>query len=85
VFSDAFTNEFANQVAGIVLKKLERITAPAVAPRYLTVRQAAEYIGHTKPSFEYLMSKDLFPIIKKDRLVLIDREDLDKFMLRHKA
>jgi excisionase family DNA binding protein len=85
VFSETFMSEFANQIAGIVLKKLERITAPAVTPRYLTIRQAAEYIGHSKSSFEYLISKDLFPIIKKDRLVLIDREDLDRFMLQHKV
>jgi excisionase family DNA binding protein len=85
MFTDEFMIQFANQIANIVLSRLNRIITPAVAPRYLTVKQAAEYISHTKHSFEYLMSKNLFPVIKKDRLVLIDREDLDKFMLRHKS
>ena len=85
MFSEDFMNQFAMQIANIVLNKVSRIVTPTIAPRYLTVKQAAAYISHTKSSFEYLMSKDLFPIIKKDRLVLIDREDLDKFMLRHKG
>lgn len=44
-----------------------------------------QYIGQTKKSFEYLISKNLFPVIRRDRLVLIDKEDLDKFMANHKC
>src|SRR5215472_8322219 len=50
---------------------------------YLTVRQAADYIGRSK-SFEYLMSKKMFPVIRRDRLVLIDKNDLDCFMTEQK-
>ena len=85
MFTEDFLDELAAKIAAIVISKLGRVIKPSVAPRYLTVKQAAEYISHTKASFEYLMSKNLFPVIRHDRLVLIDREDLDKFMLRHKT
>jgi excisionase family DNA binding protein len=85
MFTEDYMRQFANQIADNVLTKLNRIIKPSVAQRYLTVQQAADYIGHSKSSFEYLMTKNLFPIIREDRLVLIDREDLDKFMLRHKT
>ena len=84
MFTDDYTRQLANQIADIVMMRLNRVIQPAVAQRYLTVKQAAEYIGHTKASFAYLMSKDLFPVIREDRLVLLDRDDLDKFMAKHK-
>jgi excisionase family DNA binding protein len=55
-----------------------------IQPRYLTVQQAAEYVGRSKKSFEYLMSKKMFPVIRRDRLVLIDKNDLDRFMAEQK-
>jgi len=85
MFTDEYMRQFAHQIADIVLARINRIIQPSAPQRYFTVRQAAEYIGHTKASFEYLMSKDLFPVIREDRLVLIDRDDLDKFMLNHKG
>ena len=49
------------------------------------MQQAADYIGHTKKSFEYLMSKKLFPVVREDRLVVIDKDDIDWWMSRHKS
>jgi excisionase family DNA binding protein len=82
-FIDAIAREFADQCAKVLLARMPKPNV--IQPRYLTVQQAAEYIGHSKKSFEYLMSKALFPVIRHDRLVLIDREDLDKWMTRHKS
>jgi hypothetical protein len=82
-FMSAFAREFAEKCVNVLLTRLPKPNV--VQPRYLTVDQAAAYISHTKKSFEYLMTKDLFPVIRKDRLVLIDREDLDRFMTRHKG
>jgi hypothetical protein len=48
----------------------------------MTMKTAAKYIDHTDRSFEYLMSKDLFPVVRRDRLVLLDREDIDN-VLKH--
>ena len=82
-FMSAFAQEFAEKCVNVLLARLPKPNL--VQPRYLTVDQAAVYISHTKRSFEYLISKNLFPVIRRDRLVLIDREDLDKFMTRHKG
>lgn len=82
-FMSGFAQEFAEKCVNVLLARLPKPNV--VQPRYLTVDQAAVYISHTKRSFEYLISKNLFPVIRRDRLILIDREDLDKFMTRHKA
>jgi excisionase family DNA binding protein len=79
----AFAQEFAEKCVNFLLARLPKPNV--IQPRYLTVDQAAVYISHTKRSFEYLISKNLFPVIRRDRLILIDREYLDKFMTRHKA
>jgi excisionase family DNA binding protein len=79
----AFAKSFADHCAEVVLARLPKPTV--VQPRYLTVQQAADYISHSKKSFQYLMSKKMFPVIRRDRLVLIDKEDLDKFMTMQKC
>jgi len=79
----AFAHEFAEKCVNVLLARLPKPNV--VHPRYLTVEQAAVYISHTKKSFEYLMSKKMFPVIRRDRLVLIDKTDLDAFMARQKV
>jgi excisionase family DNA binding protein len=81
-FMSAVAREFAEKCVNVLLARLPKPNV--LQPRYLTVEQAAVYISHTKRSFEYLISKNLFPVIRRDRLILIDREDLDKFMIQHK-
>jgi excisionase family DNA binding protein len=82
-FMSAFVEEFAQKCVSVLLARLPRPNV--IQPRYLTVQQAADYIGRSKKSFEYLMSKRMFPVIRRDRLVLIDRNDLDAFMARQKV
>ena len=82
MFEKQFVQEVAAEVAALVIAKIQPMKA---APRYMTVAQAAEYIGHTKRSFEYLMTKNLFPVICHDRLVSIDRLDFDQFMMNSKT
>lgn len=82
-FMSAFAQEFAEKCVNVLLARIPRPNV--VQPRYFTVEQAAFYISHTKRSFEYLIRKNLFPVIRRDRLILIDREDLDKFMTQHKG
>jgi len=81
-FISAFAQEFAEKCADVLLARLPKPSV--IQPRYLTVQQAADYIGRSKKSFEYLMSKKMFPVIRRDRLVLIDKNDLDAFMARQK-
>jgi excisionase family DNA binding protein len=82
-FMSAFAKEFAEKCANVLLARLPKPNV--IQPRYLTVQQAADYIGRSKKSFEYLMSKRMFPVIRRDRLVLIDKNDLDAFMARQKV
>ncbi len=83
-FMSAFAQEFAEKCVNVLLARLPKPNV--VQPRYLTVDQAAVlHFPHEARSFEYLISKNLFPVIRRDRLILIDREDLDKFMTRHKG
>jgi hypothetical protein len=82
-FMCAFAHEFAEKCVNVLLARLPKPNV--VQPRYLTVEQAAVYISHTKKSFEYLMSKKMFPVIRRDRLVLIDKNDLDAFIARQKC
>jgi excisionase family DNA binding protein len=82
-FITGLAHQIAEQSVVLLLARLPKPTV--IQPRYMTVEQAAQYIGHTKKSFEYLLSKCLFPVIRHDRLVLIDRDDLDKWMARHKC
>ena len=82
-FMSAFVEEFAQKCVKVLLARLPRPNV--IQPRYLTVQQAADYIGRSKKSFEYLMSKKMFPVIRRDRLVLVDKNDLDAFMARQKV
>ena len=81
-----FDQETMNQLASaLAAKVLSSLPKPGVQQRYFTVEQAASYVGKSKKSFEYIMSKNLFPIIREDRHVWIDREELDLFMANHRT
>ncbi len=82
-FVAALAQQIAERCVTVLLAKLPRPNV--IQQRYLTVEQAAAYIGHTKKSFEYLMTKNLFPVVRYERLVEIDREDIDRWMAQHKC
>jgi excisionase family DNA binding protein len=76
MFSDAFWAEMEGRISDAIVKKIDaRIGSPW--PRWMTIKTAAQYIDHSQRSVEYLLSKNLFPVVRRDRLVLIDREDID--------
>jgi len=77
MFSGEFVEDLATKISDNVLKRIESRLAPAWT-RWMTIKTAAKYIDHSQRSFEYLLSKNLFPVVWCDRLVLIDREDLDR-------
>lgn len=57
---------------------------PTIWPRWMTMKTAARYIDHSERSFEYLMTKDLFPVVRRDRLILLDRDDIDTVLRKLK-
>jgi len=49
-------------------------------PRWMNMETAARYMGITKEALRHMMTKKLFPVIRRDRLVMFDREDIDRAM-----
>jgi len=71
----------------------DRITAglavverPAIAPRYLRLKDAAEYIGLGTKMLRQLISSKELPFIQlgPNSPFIVDRIDLDRFMERKK-
>jgi hypothetical protein len=83
MFSDDFIANLVTDIGDYVFKKVESRLAPSW-PRWMTIKTAAKYIDHSPRSFEYLLSKNLFPVVRRDRLVLIDRDDLDRVLVQLK-
>lgn len=48
--------------------------------RLLTVKQAAQYINRTESAMRQILAKRIIPVIRFDRLIRIDRADLDRFI-----
>ena len=51
-----------------------------VAPRLLTVDQAAEYLGRTKTAVQHMISQRKIPVVKSDRRCFVDVRDLDRWI-----
>jgi excisionase family DNA binding protein len=51
-----------------------------VAPRLLTVEQAAGYLGRSKEAVEHMVANAKFPTVRIDRRVFIDVHDLDRLI-----
>ena len=83
MFTEEFWDKLTQRVGDYVLRKIDSRLAPTW-PRYMTIATAAKYLDRSPRSFEYLLAKDLFPVIKRDRLVLLDRDDIDAVMAKLK-
>jgi len=83
MLSKDFVDELVQLLGDHVLKQIEGRLAPAW-PKWMTIKTAAKYIDHSERSVEYLLSKNLFPVVRRDRLVLIDRDDLDRVFTKLK-
>ncbi len=50
------------------------------SPRLLTVKQTAEYLGRTVSAIRQLIYKRKLPVIRIDRAIRIDVQDLDRLI-----
>ena len=57
-----------------------RTRGPRVAPRLLTVEEAGVYIGRTKIAIQQMVAKQQLPVVRHDRRVFLDRNDLDAWI-----
>jgi excisionase family DNA binding protein len=77
---DRLLELLAEKLAG----KLTQEPRP-LCPRLLTVEQAAVYLGWTSEATLHLASAGRIPTVRADRLVFLDRLDLDKWIEDHKT
>ena len=77
--------QFADLVASKLPTALQKNHAPALAPRLLSVDQAAVYIGRTKDAVQYLIAVGKLPAVRADRRVFLDVHDLDNWIEEHKG
>ena len=57
----------------------------AVTPRYLTVRQAAQYLGRTEQAIRDLIKTRDIPHHRHGRRISLDVQALDLWMARHRV
>lgn len=57
----------------------------AIAPRLLTVADAARYLGRTEKSIRHLVQRRKLASIRGDGRVMFDRVDLDAWIKRNRA
>lgn len=81
--SDDFKNQYFNFFYEISKEAFEAAKKESGAGRFMTKKQCCEFIGI---SFGYLqkLEKLGLPVIELEGKVLVDREDVIKFMSRYK-
>jgi hypothetical protein len=80
-----FNQEFVNQVAELVSNAvIAKMPGPRIAPRYMDYEHAGEYIGVSAEAIRAYVRLCYFPVIRKNGKRWIDKEDLDRFMTKHK-
>jgi excisionase family DNA binding protein len=67
------------------LKKSKQSPAPAVAPRLLTVKQAAAYLATSAHAIRQLQWGGVLPYLKIGKLIQFDISDLDAFVVTQKV
>jgi len=80
-----FDQEFVKQLAEVVSNAVvAKMPAPRIAPRYMDYVQAGEYMGVSAEAIRAYVRQGYFPVISKNGKRWIDKEDLDRFMTKHK-
>jgi excisionase family DNA binding protein len=64
----------------IAEKLAQKNNGASGGPRLLTVEAAAEYIGRTEQAVYQLISHKKLPTVRADRRVMIDVEDLNRWI-----
>jgi len=73
---NALIETLAQRVAAIVLERLEGTSNR----RWLTVDQAADYLGRTPEAIRGLVKRGELTAYKPDGRLQLDREELDRWM-----
>lgn len=73
---NALIETLAQRVAAVVLERLEATSSG----RWLTVEQAAEYVGRSEEAIRGLVKRGELTAYKPDGRLQFDREQIDRWM-----
>jgi excisionase family DNA binding protein len=73
-----------NTLAERVAERLRTTPPLHDRQRLMSVAQAAKYLARSKQSVHRLTASGALPVVRADRRVFLDREDLDQFISRNK-
>ena len=86
MFDEVFVSELASQIAAKIMPQIHDGNAKLkAAPRLLTVKEAATYIGRTEQAMQHLIHRRELVVVRKGRRVHLDRSDLDRWIETNKV
>ena len=77
-----FDKAFVESLARAVVQEMAK--SGAVAPRLLSLDQAATYLGMTKAALKYKALDGQIPSVRADKKYRFDKQDLDAWIQDHK-
>jgi excisionase family DNA binding protein len=74
--------QFADMIAERLVEKIggPRSTRPSVAPRLMSIGDAAAYLGRSKHSLQHLVSQRRIPFVRDGRRIFLDACELDRWI-----
>ena len=86
MFDELFITELASQIAAKILPQIHNGNGRSkAAPRLLTVKDAASYIGSTEQAVQHLIHRRELVVVRRGRRVHLDRGDLDRWIESNKV
>ena len=86
MFDELFITELASQIAAKILPQIHNGNGRSkAAPRLLTVKDAAAYIGRTEQAVQHLIHRRELVVVRRGRRVHLDRGDLDRWIEANKV
>ena len=86
MFDELFITELASQLAAKILPQIHNGNGKSkAAPRLLTVKDAAAYIGRTEQAVQHLIHRRELVVVRRGRRVHLDRGDLDRWIEANKV
>jgi excisionase family DNA binding protein len=86
MFDEIFVTELASQIAAKILPQIHNGGGRTkAAPRLLTVKDAATYIGRTEQAVQHLIHRRELVVVRRGRRVHLDQGDLDRWIETNKV
>jgi hypothetical protein len=80
MFTEKMLHTFAHELAPVVADRLREHLAPRIAPRYMSLEKAADYMSTTPGAVRGMLRARQLPQSKIGERVFIDVRDIDRAM-----